>query len=87
MVAVWTAIAVLAGFSFSTLFYLGHRIDQLGANLGAEIRELGIRIDGTNSRLDGTNSRLDGTNGRLAAGLNALTARIDAHLEWHAQLE
>jgi hypothetical protein len=33
--AVWTAIAVLAAMSLATLFYLGAKIDALGARLTA----------------------------------------------------
>jgi hypothetical protein len=78
--AVWTSIAVLAGFSFSTLFYLGHRVDQLGSDLRAEIRaeirDVGTRLDRVDARLDAMNGRIDG-----------LSQRFDTHLERHAQLE
>ena len=59
-VAIWTTLAVLAGFSFSALFYLGHRIDQLGTDIRVEIRYLASRIDGTNARIDGLSARFDG---------------------------
>jgi hypothetical protein len=48
--ATWTALGVLAAFSFGTLFYLGARIDALGARLDSRIDGLGARLD---SRIDG----------------------------------
>ena len=61
--ATWTAIAILAATSLGSLFYLGARIDALGARLdaridaqAAEIREL--RTD-LNARIDGLSARFD----------------------------
>jgi hypothetical protein len=42
----WTAIGLLAGTVVGSLFYLGNRIDSLGARLD-------LRIDGLSGRIDG----------------------------------
>ncbi|HJR19584.1 MAG TPA: hypothetical protein VJ922_07680 [Actinomycetota bacterium] len=66
----WTAIGLLAATLFSSFFYLGQKIDSLGARLDARIDGLGARLD---ARLDGVESRLD-----------AINARLDVHIERHA---
>jgi hypothetical protein len=68
--ATWTAIGVLAATSLGTLFYLGARVDTLGARIDA-------RIDALASRLDAGAAHVD-------ARFDALEARLDAHLERHA---
>jgi hypothetical protein len=80
----WTAIGVLAAAvlgSFGSFFYLGTRIDALGARLDARIdaqgADLGARIDRLSERVDSLERRLD-------ARLDALAARLDEHLERHA---
>jgi len=56
----WTAIGLLAATLFSSLFYLGGRIDALGGRIDA----LGERIDSLSARLDG---RIDGLSARIDA--------------------
>ena len=76
----WTAIGVLAAAvlgSFGSFFYLGTRIDALGARLDARIdtqgAELGSRVGGLGTRID-----------QLAARVDGLAARMDEHLRPHA---
>ena len=87
----WTAIGVLAAAvlgSFGSFFYLGTRIDALGARLDARIdtqgAELGARIDAQGaelgSRVGGLGTRID----QLAARVDGLAARMDEHLRPHA---
>lgn len=80
----WTAIGLLgvAVFgSFGSFYYLGTRIDGLGARLDACIdaqgTELGARIDTLAVRIDSLENRLD-------ARIDALTTRMDDHLRRHA---
>ena len=75
--AVWTALATLAAMSFGTLFYLGARIDGLGARLDARIDSFAERMDAGFARVD---SRFD----HIEKRFDALTARLDAHLDRHA---
>jgi hypothetical protein len=93
--AVWTLIALL-GTALAVLvgafFRLGSKIDAQGRELGARIdaqgRELGARIDAQGrelgARIDaqGRNlgARIDAQTGRI----DALSARMDSHLERHA---
>jgi len=74
-VAAWTAIGILAASQLGTLFYLGSRIDVLGALVG--------RIDALASRIDAQTSRIDALTSRVAEQgeqLGLLTARMDNHL-------
>ncbi len=73
----WTAIALLGATLFGSLYYLGSKIDSLGARLDS-------RIDGLAGRIDGLETRIDSLGARLDARLDALTNRIDTHLERHA---
>jgi hypothetical protein len=69
----WTAIGLLGATVAAlvgALFQLGGRIDALG-------RDLGARIDAQSRELG---ARIDAQ----AARIDALGARLDAHLEWHA---
>ena len=70
----WTAIGLLAATLFGSLYYLGSKIDSLGARLDS-------RIDALEGRLEG---RIDSLAARLDARLDALTARLDTHFERHA---
>jgi hypothetical protein len=82
--AVWTVIALL-GTALAVLmgafFRLGSKIDGLGRDLGERIdaqgRDLGERIDAQGRDLGG---RIDAQTARI----DALNARMDAHLERHA---
>ena len=66
----WTAIGLLAATLFGSLYYLGSKIDSLGARL--------------DSRIDGLEGRTDPLAASLDSRLDALTARLDTHLERHA---
>ena len=66
----WTAIGLLAATLFGSLYYLGSKIDSLGARL--------------DSRIDGLEGRTDSLAASLDSRLDALTARLDTHLERHA---
>ena len=68
--AAWTAIAIVAGMSFGTVFYLGSRIDALATRLDARINSGFSRVD----------TRFDA----IQAWFDALASRLDAHLEQHA---
>ena len=41
----WTAIGLLATSMFGSFFYLGHKIDALGARLDARIDQLSARFE------------------------------------------
>jgi hypothetical protein len=68
--AIWTALGLLAATSLGSLFYLGSRIDALGARMDA-------RIDGLTGRMD---ARFDA----VEAHMDSLASRLDAHLDQHA---
>jgi hypothetical protein len=68
--ATWTAIAILAATSLGSLFYLGARIDALGARLDARIDAQAAEIREFRTDL---NARIDG-----------LSARFDEHVRRHA---
>ncbi len=73
----WTAIGLLAvGVfgSFGSFYYLGTRIDSLGARLDA-------RIDAQGAELG---ARIDAQSAELSARIDALTARMDEHLSRHS---
>lgn len=75
--AVWTAIAVLAATSLGSLFYLGVRIDSLGAKTEARFDSLLAWMD---ARFDRVDARFDHIDQRF----DVLSARLDAHLDQHA---
>ena len=53
MVAVaWAAIGLLAATLVSSMFYLGSRIDALGARIDSQWAGLGARIDWLSARMD-----------------------------------
>lgn len=62
--AVWTAIGLLAATSLGSLFYLGSRIDALGARMDA--------------RFDAVSSRFDAFEGRMEARFARVDERFDA---------
>jgi hypothetical protein len=55
MAVAWTAIGLLAATLFGTLYYLGSKIDTLGARLDGRIDALGARLD---TRMDALTSML-----------------------------
>jgi hypothetical protein len=95
----WTAIGLLAATLVGSLFYLGNRIDSLGARLNARIDglsgSLGSRIDGLSGslsgRIDGLAGRIDGLTVRvedqghqLSTQIYELAGKLDDHLRRHA---
>jgi hypothetical protein len=70
----WSALGLLGAVLFGSFFYLGNRIDALGAGLRGEIgdlrKELRDDMRGVNARLGHVNARLDGVNARLDIHLN-----------------
>ena len=76
MVAVaWAAIGLLAATLVSSLFYLGSRIDALGARLDVQGSSLGTRIDALDERLG---NRIDALSARID-GLSASTLADAEH--------
>jgi hypothetical protein len=71
----WTAIGLLAATIFGTLYYLGGKIDALGARLDSRIDGLEGRLD---SRIDSLEGRIDSLAARVDARLDALAGRLDA---------
>jgi len=89
---VWTLIGLLAAVSFGNFYWLSAKIDGLGSRIDARIDGLGSRIDGIDARIDGLGSRIDGLSGRidtldarLASRLDAISVRLDAHVESHGR--
>ena len=73
----WTAIGLLGVAvlgSFSSFFYLGTRIDALGARLDSRIDAQGLELG----------SRIDAQGLELGSRIDALAARMDDHLGRHA---
>jgi hypothetical protein len=68
--AVWMLIGLQVATLFGVLYYLGAKIDSLGARLDA-------RIDGVGARLDALGVRLD-------ARIDSLTQAFRDHVERHA---
>jgi hypothetical protein len=65
-----TAIGLLGAAllgSFGSFFYLGTRIDALGARLDSRMDAQGARIDGLSDRLDAQSARLDAQSARMDA--------------------
>ena len=82
MVAVaWAAIGLLAATLVSSLFYLGSRMDALGARIDAQRPSPAARIHSLETSLKG---RIDTVDASLSSRLDALSSRVDAHLERHA---
>lgn len=85
--AVWTAIGLLAATSLGSLFYLGTRIDALGARMDARFDALEgrfeSRFDAMEGRLESRSTRIDARFDAVDARLDALGARIDTHLDHH----
>lgn len=71
--AIWSAIAIVAALSTSTLFVLGSRIDGLSS-----------RIDGLSSRIDGLSSRMDGRFDRVEDRLARVERDLHEHISPHA---
>lgn len=58
MAVAWTAIALLAATLLGTLFYLGNKIDGLGARMDARFDALSGRIDAQGARIDALSDSL-----------------------------
>jgi hypothetical protein len=58
----WSALALLAATLVAAIFWLGTRIDGLGASLGA--------------RIDGLDASIDVQGASLSAGIDALTTEV-----------
>ena len=76
----WSAIGLLAATLVGSFFYLGNRIDSLGARIDSLDSSLSNRIDTLNSSLS---ARIDTLDARLSSRIDALGSRLDAHLERH----
>ena len=74
---VWTAIGILAATSLGSLFFLGSRIDAVGARIGS----LAARMD---ARFDALEGRMESRFARVDQRFDAIDARLDAHLDRHA---
>lgn len=81
----WTVIGLLTATIFGALFYLGSRIDAVGARfdsridgLTSEVRSQGARIDTLGSRIDALGARFDSRIDGLTSEVRAHGARIDA---------
>ena len=70
----WTAIGLLAATLLGSLFYLGNRIDSVGAKVDGRMDSLGAKLDG---RMDGLTDRLDSLGARLDARIDHLSGRLD----------
>jgi hypothetical protein len=92
---VWAVIAILAATLLGALFYLGGRIDAVGADLRAEMRtqfgaegdridSMGARIDALGSRIDVLAARVDEQGAQLAERIYEVALKIDDHLRRHA---
>jgi hypothetical protein len=73
----WSALGLLAATVIAAIFWLGTRIDGLGASLNTRIDHLG---DSLNARIDGLNARMDAQTSELSK----LSGRLDEHLGRHA---
>jgi hypothetical protein len=72
----WTAIVLLAGTLFGTLFYVGARIDAQSG-----------RIDAQSTRIDELSNRTAENTAHTAANtasIRELSSRVTEHLERHA---
>lgn len=74
----WTAIGLLAATLFGALFYLGNRIDSVGAKLDS-------RFDGLSGRIDGLTVRVEDQGRQLTSQHFELAAKLDEHLRRHAE--
>jgi hypothetical protein len=83
--AVWTAIGLLAATSLGTLFYLGTRIDALGARIDTLAEGTASRFDalaeGTASRFDALGARIEALADGTASRFDVLMARMDARFD------
>jgi hypothetical protein len=75
----WTAIGLLGAAdlgSFRSFFYLGTRIDALGACLDSRLDALSERIDAQGARIDAQGGRIDAQYATIQAQGRDLTAAI-----------
>ena len=84
----WSALGLLAATLVAAIFWLGTRIDGLGASLNGRIDGLNARIDGLgdslNGRIDGLEASLNPRIDAQTAELSHLSSRLDEHLGRHA---
>jgi hypothetical protein len=84
----WSALGLLAATVIAAIFWLGTRIDGLGASLNARIDGLGASLnaridhlgDSLSARIDGLDARIDAQTGELSQ----LSRRLDENLGRHA---
>lgn len=83
---VWTLIGLLAASVFGNMYWLGAKIDRLGARLDGRIDTClsliaaqTARIDAQTARIDTQTARIDVLSGRL----DELSARFGAHEAHH----
>ena len=85
---IWTVIGLLTATLLGSLFYLGSRIDTLGARFDSRIDTLSTEVhgqgSGLNSRLDALSTEVRQQGSVLADRIYELTAKLDDHLKWHA---
>ncbi|MFN2388495.1 MAG: hypothetical protein ABR575_02645 [Actinomycetota bacterium] len=73
----WTAIVLLAATLIGALYYLGNRIDSLGAKLDS-------RIDSLSGRIDTLTLRVEEQGRQLGSQIYDVAAKLDRHLRRHA---
>lgn len=73
----WSALGLLAATLVAAIFWLGTRIDGLGASLSG-------RIDGLNARIDGLEASLNARIDTQTVELSQLSRRLVEHLGRHA---
>ncbi len=74
----WTALAILATSLFGSLFYLGNRIDLLGAELRQEIG--GLRQE-MRAEIGGLRQEMRAEIGGLRQEMNGRFAEVNARLD------
>jgi hypothetical protein len=78
----------LAATLVGSLFYLGNRIDSLGARLESRIDGLSgridSRIDGLSGRVDALTVRIEDQGRQLGSQIYEVAAKLDDHLRPHA---
>ena len=84
----WTAIALLGATILGSFFYLGNRFDNLAGRIDAQGANVGARIDAQGadlgSRIQAQGADLGSRIEALSARVDALSGRMDQHLERHA---
>ena len=76
----WAALGLLAVAMFGmfgVFFYLGNRLDSVGARLDS-------RIDGLSGRVDTLTARVEDQGRQVTSQIYDLNAKLDEHLRRHA---